>query len=232
MYPTFSVLLGVLTKVFDDVVDRGLPVEGIALHSLQTVIVLLFALIAYQDVYFSYACLLVVVINSGFDHPFWNSFLPLTLILFLVSLPWRGSLFPVKLILCTLGVLAILVVAYYEDKYFPEEYSLRKIVSRVIASGIFLSGLWIIPRLPLPLPRFSVAPIEKTIYIMVAYLSTSIAFQTYDLVTVTATGAAEEEAVRGRATRGRAERGAAEAEEGAAGADGAPKADSQARRSC
>ena len=228
MYPTFSVLLGVLTKVFDDVVDRGLPVEGVALHSLQTVIVLLFTLIAYQDVYFSYACLLVVLINSGFDHPFWNSFLPLTLILFLMSLPWRGSLFPVKLVLCTFGVAAMLVGAYYEDKYFPEEYSLRKIVSRVVAVGIFLSGLWIIPRLPIALPRFSVAPIEKTIYIMIAYLITSIVFQSYDLVTVT--GAAEDaeaETMRGRATRRRAGRGAPEEE-----AEGAPKADSQERRSC
>lgn len=228
MYPVLSVLLGILTKVFDDVVDRGLPVEGIALHSLQTVIVLLFTLIAYQDVYFSYACLLVVLINSGFDHPFWNSFLPLTLILFLVSLPWRGSLFPIKLVLSTFGVMAILVVAYYEDKYFPEEYSLRKIISRMIATVVFLSGLWIIPRLPIALPRFSVVPIEKTIYLMSAYLMTSILFQTYDLVTDTVEEADEAfGAMRGRAIRGR-EAEAAEEEAGT----GAPSADNQERRSC
>jgi len=229
MYHTFAALLGILTKVFDDVVDRGLPVEGIALHSLQTVIILLFTLVAYQDVYFSYACLIVVLLNSGFDHPFWNSFLPLTLLLFLLSLPWRGSLFPVKLVLSTFGVLAILLVAYYEDKYFPEEYSLRKIASRVVATVVFLSGLWIIHHLPFPMPRFSVAPIEKTIYIMSAYLMTSIAFQTYDLVTDTAAVEAEAfDPIRGRAMVRRPE-GAAAAE---AADTGAPSADNQARRSC
>lgn len=230
MYPTFSLLLGVLTKIVDDVVDRGFQMDGIVLHSLQSVIVLLFTLISYKDVYFSYSCLLVVMINSGFDHPFWNSFLPLTLILFVISLPWRGSLFPVKLLLCTFGVMAVLVGAYYEDKLFPEEYSLRKIASRAVAATIFLIGLWIIPHLPIPLPRFSVAPIEKTLYIMLSYLITSIVLQTYDLATETDVGA-----ILGRATRGRVEAAeeAEAADEAIAGTGAAtPSADNQERRSC
>ena len=137
-------------------------------------------LVSYQDMYFSYACLVVVGLNSGFDHPFWKSFLPLTVLLCVINIPWRGDQFFLKLFLSTIGVLSILSIAYLEDLYFPEEYSIRKIVSRVLAIFIFLSGLVIIQLLPFP--RFSHIPIQKTIYIMTGYLLTSIILQIYSLV--------------------------------------------------
>lgn len=249
MIATYSFLLGILTKCFDDVVDLKLPVGDLIQYSLQSVIVLFMTLVSYQDMYFSYACLFVVVLNSGFDHPFWKSFLPLTILFCVINLPWRGDHFILKLILSTIGVLSILGIAYLEDKYFPEEYSIRKIISRILAICVFLSGLIIIQILPFP--RFSHVPIQKTIYLMTGYLLTSILFQCYSLAKETDAfaadlgrgtavprdlvgpflGVVEEEDVRERAKdlRGAAER-AEEADATNAGGSGAPMAVSHALR--
>lgn len=182
MYPLYGLLLGILTKVFDDIVDRHQAIEDLTLSTLQSLIIMLYTLVGWNDVYFMYSCLFVIVLNSGFDHPFWNSFLPVTLVLFGVGLSERGDWFLPKLLFSTISVIGILSIAYIEELYFPEEYSLRKIISRVMTLIVFIVWLWVIP--VLPLPAFFIVPLEKTLYIMSGYMFTSVVLQTYDILRI------------------------------------------------
>jgi hypothetical protein len=185
----YSVFFGILAKVYDDVLDQKILSNPKVVHTIQSLIILFLTLIGYQDFYFAYACLFVICLNSGFDHPFWNSFLPVMIVLFLTGAPYGGDRIPLKLVLATLAVLTILFFAYLEELYYPEEYSWRKVVSRIIGSGVFLGVGLVLSDIPY-MPRFGIEPIKKTCFIMVGYLITSIILQVYALLEDEDAGAA------------------------------------------
>lgn len=230
----FSLILGTLIKIVDDIVDRPILVGALTQHVLQSVIILFFTLITSSDFYFSYASLLVLSFNPGMEHPFWKSLLPVAIILLILTSQYRGNYMIIKLFLCTIGVGGLLLFTHTEDICFPEETSSRKMVSRVGIVVCLLLSTLVIPYFPLPL--FSIAPLQKTIGISIGYLMISIIHQSYDLVTVTMGAEAVLEAdaaVRGRAiglrTEGlEAEAEAVEEERGAA--TRTPVATIQARR--
>lgn len=176
------VTLGVLTKVFDDIVDQKWVIADDVVYTLQNAILLLYVLVSVGDVYFTYGCLFVILLNGGFDHPFWRSLFPVTAVLFLtaVASAWSSSesewlLF--RLLLSTAGVMGVLGVAYMEELAFPEEASQRKMVARGVTVLLMVAMLL----LPSFLPAFSVVPIKKTLWIMIGYLVTSVGIQALTL---------------------------------------------------
>jgi hypothetical protein len=177
----YSVCFGILSKLYDDVVDQKIIQNPFLIHSIQSLIIMFLTLIGYQDYYFTFACLFVIRLNSGFDHPFWNSFLPVMVFLFLTALPYGGDRMHLKMLLAICGVLFILFIAYLEEYYFPEEYSWRKVVSRIIGSIVFLMAGLFISEVPY-MPQFGVEPVKKACFIMVGYLITSILLQIYALL--------------------------------------------------
>ena len=121
-------IFGIITKVYDDIVDIKLDISTNIIYILQSLIILFFTLTAYNDFYFSFPCVIVSLLNSGFDNPFWKSLIPVTIIVALLNIPYLGNRFILKILAATATVLGILVLAIFEDKLFPEEVSIEKIV--------------------------------------------------------------------------------------------------------
>lgn len=184
-------LLGMLTKIFDDIVDQKWPVSDDVVYTLQNAILLLYVFVSVGDIYFSYSCLFVILLNGGFDHPFWRSLFPVTVVLFLTAVASGDSegWLLMRLLLSTIGVIGVLGVAYMEELAFPEEASRRKRMARVVTVLFMVALLCFLPSLPLP--TFSVVPIKKTLWIMVGYLVTSVGIQTVQMAgAASAAGAA------------------------------------------
>jgi hypothetical protein len=172
-------MLGIVTKIYDDIVDIKLDISTNIVHILQSLIILFFTLTAYNDFYFSFPCVIVSLLNSGFDNPFWKSIIPVTIIITLYNIPYLGNNFILKILAATAAVLGILVLATFEDKLFPEEVSIEKIFFRGMLMFVFAFGAVIINSKVLPLPNFSVKPIFKLATFMFSNMIASVSIMTY-----------------------------------------------------
>lgn len=172
-------MLGIVTKIYDDIVDIKLDVSTNIVHILQSLIILFFTLTAYNDFYFSFPCVIVSLLNSGFDNPFWKSVIPITIIITLFNIPYVGNNFILKILAATGAVLGILLLATFEDKLFPEEVSIEKIGFRSILMIVFPIAALIINSKVLPLPNFSVKPLFKLSTFMFSNMIASVSIMTY-----------------------------------------------------
>ena len=172
-------MLGIFTKIYDDIVDIKLDISTNIIHNLQAMIVLFFTLTAYNDFYFSFPCVIVSLLNSGFDNPFWKSLIPVIIIVTLLNIPYVGNRFILKILAATSAVLGIIVLATFEDKLFPEEVSIEKIVFRGMLMFVFAIGAVIINSKVLPLPTFSIEPLFKLASFMFSNMIASVSIMTY-----------------------------------------------------
>jgi hypothetical protein len=172
-------IFGIVTKIYDDIVDIKLDISTNVIYILQSLIILFFTLTAYNDFYFSFPCVIVSLLNSGFDNPFWKSVIPVTIIITLYNIPYMGNRFILKILAATAAVLGILLLATFEDKLFPEEVSIEKIVFRGILMIVFGFGAVIINSKVLPLPTFSIKPISKLAIFMFSNMIVSVSIMTY-----------------------------------------------------
>jgi hypothetical protein len=172
-------MLGIVTKIYDDIVDIKLDVSTNIVHILQSLIILFFTLTAYNDFYFSFPCVIVSLLNSGFDNPFWKSVIPVTIITTILNIPYVGNNFILKILAATAAVLGILVLAFFEDKLFPEEVSIEKIGFRSMLMVVFPIAALIINSKVLPLPNFSVKPLFKLASFMFSNMIASVSIMTY-----------------------------------------------------
>ena len=172
-------IFGIITKVYDDIVDIKLDISTNVIYILQSLIILFFTLTAYNDFYFSFPCVIVSLLNSGFDNPFWRSVIPVTIIITLYNIPYIGNRFILKILAATAAVLGILVLATFEDKLFPEEVSIEKIVFRGMLMFVFAFGAVIINSKVLPLPNFSIKPLFKLAVFMLSNMIASVSIMTY-----------------------------------------------------
>jgi len=172
-------MLGIVTKIYDDIVDIKLDISTNIVHILQSLIILFFTLTAYNDFYFSFPCVIVSLLNSGFDNPFWKSLIPVIIIVTLLNIPYMGNRFILKILAATSAVLGIIVLATFEDKLFPEEVSIEKIVFRGMLMFVFAIGAVIINSKVLPLPTFSIKPLFKLASFMFSNMIASVSIMTY-----------------------------------------------------
>lgn len=177
MNPLYPVLLGINTKVCDDVLDGVISLSPTIAQSVQSVLIVLFILTAQNDFYFSLSCLVLTLFNVGIDQPFWKSLIPVAVIATLLCTPLMGDNAPLKIILTFLALGALLVGMVFEERLFPEEVSKEKIVFRVILV-LGMIGVYVSPIMDW-LPTFSKEPIQKSILIMISYLCMSVATMTY-----------------------------------------------------
>lgn len=175
MSSLYPFILGMTTKVYDDMIDIGFELPENVVSILQSLIVFFFTLTALGDFYFSFACLIVSSVNRGFDNPFWKSLFPICFLLTVINLPYAGRWIFLKMILSVIGLIFILLFAYLEDLVFPEEVSKAKIIFRsLLLVGFGLASL-VLSYPILPLPSFSIQPLYKTTILLFAHMIVSVA---------------------------------------------------------
>jgi multidrug transporter EmrE-like cation transporter len=175
----YPFILGIVTKVYDDIIDINLNVSTDIITILQSLIILFFTLTSYGDFYFSFACLVVSYLNPGFDNPFWKSIRYVAFILTIINLPNAGNNIILKTILSVLAIIGILLLAVFEDKLFPEEVSIEKIVFRfLLIFGFGIATIFLQMGI-LPIPRFAVEPLSKTTTIMCTNMIVSVSIMYY-----------------------------------------------------
>lgn len=177
MNPLYPVLLGINTKVCDDVLDGVISLSPAIAHSVQSVLIVLFMLTAQDDFYFSLSCFVLTLFNVGIDQPFWKSLIPVAAIATILYLPLMEENAFLKFILTLLAIGALLVGMVFEERLFPEEVGKEKIVFRVILI-IGMIGFYFSPFMEW-LPSYLNEPVQKHILIMISYLCMSVATMTY-----------------------------------------------------
>jgi len=177
MNPLYPVLLGINTKVCDDVLDGVISLSPAIALSVQSVLIALFMLTAQNDFYFSLSCLVLTLFNVGIDQPFWKSLIPVASIATLLYLPLMGDNALLKILLTFFALGALLVGKVFEERLFPEEVSKEKIAFRVILV-LGMIGFYFSPMMEW-LPSYSKEPIQKSLLIMISYLCMSVATMTY-----------------------------------------------------
>ncbi len=196
-YPIF---FGVLSKLYDDILDMGLSKDTTVIHLLQSLIIVFLTLTSYRDFYFSFSFLFISMFCVGIDHPFWKSFLPVMILLFIASIPYREEVSFKNIGIAVAATITFLISAYMEDIYFPEEYSWKKLVARgLIASCCLLATYFV----DIFIPSCGVESTKKVYYIVFGYFITSVFIQFYYLLTEAdaAVAARSEGAVTGRDIR-------------------------------
>jgi len=175
----YPFILGIITKVYDDIVDLKLNVSQEVIHILQSVIILFFTLIAHNNFFFAFPCVIVCVLNSGFDNPFWKSLLSVSILLMIISYPIGTNMMLLKMFLSFCAVLGILLLAWIEDKMFPEEISQEKLVFRSLLFFVELFVVLLLTSPFVPLPSFSIQPLLITMMIMLGNVVESISMMSY-----------------------------------------------------
>lgn len=175
----YPFILGIVTKVYDDIIDINLNVPKLILQILQSLIVVFIVLTAYNDFYLSFAFSIVSLLNSGFDNPFWKSLIPLSIALTIINFSSAGNYVILKIIAATAAIFGILIIAIFEDKLFPEEVSIEKLFFRFLLIFGFGIGTLILNSKILPIPKFAVSSLSKTTIIMGSNMIVSVAILTY-----------------------------------------------------
>ena len=181
MSAVYPLILGIVTKVYDDIMDAGFEVPANIVSIIQSLIIFFLTLTALGDFYFSFACLVITSMNSGFDNPFWKSFFPICALLVVINLPNAGRWMFLKMILALFPLAAILFIAYMEELLFPEEVSPLKIMTRALLIVGFGFAALILELGILPIPSYGVIPLWKTSVLLSSHMMVSVANMSYIL---------------------------------------------------
>jgi len=174
----FSIMLGILVKCFDEIIDLNLEIDEFYIELIKGLILFLFFILGYSDFNFSISFFIVFLASylaGGIDTSFWKITTILLGFLSLISYKPLDNLLKLPLML----VMPILV--YLEAKMFPEEQSLNKILNRIGTSTFF--SLAFIPQInDFFTTNFGDIQFgEKQILSVIGYYSVSICVQIYNL---------------------------------------------------
>jgi hypothetical protein len=173
-------ILGIVTKVYDDIVDINLNVSNNVVETLKSLIILFFTFTAQNDFFFSFPCMIVCMLNSGFDNPFWKSLLPVSAIITIYNLfGYTKNNLILKIIVALVVLSCILLIASFEEKLFPEEVSIEKIVFRILLICIFLVIAVLLYFDRIAILKFGARPLLKTTLIMLSNMVVSVGTMTY-----------------------------------------------------
>lgn len=179
MSAIFPVLLGIVTKLYDDAVDMNMNVSPVIVESLKSLMIALLVFTTGNDFYLAFSFFIVSLFNSGFDNPFWKSITPVAFLLTIYTLPYMGENAIYNILLCIIVLCGILLLAMFEDRLFSEEVSIEKITSRILIS-IGLGLMIIVPYMDwFMVPEFSRHAIHTTTIVMFANMLTSACIMIY-----------------------------------------------------
>jgi hypothetical protein len=179
MNAAYPLILGVVTKVYDDIMDAGFQVPANVVAIVQSLIIFFFTLTALGDFYFSFACLVISGCNSGFDNPFWKSIFPICALLLIINFDHAGRLALLKMFVALFVLAAILFGAYIEELLFPEEVSPLKLISRAFMMIGFAFAAFILELGILPIPSYGIIPLWKASVLLFSHMIISVANISY-----------------------------------------------------
>ncbi len=179
-YISYSIILGIVIKIYDEIIDLQLNVDNVILESLKNLIVLFTVLLSYNDFPLSIALLTLVLLNPGIDTSFWKGMLPVTIIMSIIS--YSGS-FNVLGSFILLSLLSL--CAYCEDKLFNDEVSYEKLFGRVFSLFVLIGAFthdingYLSNALPSLFSNTNIT--EVGLYCIFGYILISIISQSYHL---------------------------------------------------
>ena len=175
----YPLLVGGVTKLYDDLSDKNIVTYPAIVESFKSVLISLLTIISLDDFYFSFSCMILALFNCGIDNPFWESIAAVSAMLTIKNIPLMGENVILKIGLTIAALIIFLVVSIFEDRLFPEEVSIEKIFFRML----LMVGFAILSFSPVmeffPFPTFSKVPIKKGILIMLAYSTVSVITMAY-----------------------------------------------------
>ena len=175
----YPLLVGGVTKLYDDLSDKNIVTYPAIVESFKSVLISLLTIISLDDFYFSFSCMILALFNCGIDNPFWESIAAVSAMLTIKNIPLMGENVILKIGLTIAALIVFLVVSIFEDRLFPEEVSIEKIFFRML----LMVGFAILSFSPVmeffPFPTFSKVPIKKGILIMLAYSTVSVITMAY-----------------------------------------------------
>ncbi len=139
MYSIYAFLLGICIKLYDDIIDLKLNINNIILESIKHLIILFTVLLSYNDFPLAISLLLLLLINPGIDTDYWKGFLPLLIILCIISYKSSNS---INILGPIILLIPFCIIAYIEDKLFIKEISIYKLIARLFG---FIVLLFVLP---------------------------------------------------------------------------------------
>ena len=127
----FSIGLGILMKLYDEITDLQIQVSDTSIELIKVMIIGCFTLLSIHD--FNFSCLVSIAFLGnyfvgGVDTPFWKSFAILSLVLSILS--YQTMNLTKKFVLFGFLFLVAIIV---EPCLFPEETSFLKTCIRFLA---------------------------------------------------------------------------------------------------
>lgn len=137
MYSIYAILLGICIKLYDDIVDLKLNIKlninNIILESIKHLIILFAVLLSHNDFPLAISLLLLLLINPGIDTDYWKGFLPLLILVCIIS--YKGS---INILGPIILLIPFCIIAYIEDKLFIKEISIYKFLVRLFGFIVLL----------------------------------------------------------------------------------------------
>lgn len=158
LYPA---LLGLGTKLYDDIVDHHIKIPSILFYGIQIATLLLLGITLHGEFYLSYFMGIFGLFNPGFDTTYWKLFTMICLFATLVQYSDAGENVFQNLLILTIPLVLFILITSLEYYHISEEVSLRKLISRVVF--LLIAGLSLI----LPYQKWFHLPIEvhRTLYL-------------------------------------------------------------------
>jgi hypothetical protein len=174
----YATLLGINTKVYDDLVDNSITDNPTILESLKGIEWILLTLLSYNDFNFTFVNFLANLLNflannEAWNEPYEKSVLILYPIFLIISFHTIKSIniFSIGYILCFISVM------FLEPFIISEKNGYEKLISRSVLSLLLFIGIIISP-------YFDISPsILKFSYNALGYGLTSVLFQMYFIMT-------------------------------------------------
>jgi hypothetical protein len=177
---TFNpIILGIVTKLYDDFTDMKMEKSPFIIESLKSLIILFMTLTCLNDFYLSFVILIGALFDSGVDNPFWKTIIIIAIIMLIINLPKAGENIMKKLGIFSLMLIGILMAGYIEAKSFPEEVSIKKIIFRIIL--IIACGIFVFYPI-INIPDYINGPLRKMILTLFSYLIISVGTQVWLLI--------------------------------------------------
>lgn len=139
MYSIYAFLGGICVKLYDDIVDLKLNINNIIVESIKHFIIVFVVLLSYNDFPVAVTPLISLIINQGIDTDYWKGFLPILILLCIISYKNSNS---INISGPLLLLIPFSIFAYIEDKLFVKEISIYKLIARLFG---FIVLLFVLP---------------------------------------------------------------------------------------